>query len=75
MTKKRRAKHTARILEVGLAWTASLGQSAGIGENDDGRTVVVNATVACCGLLTRWREVRVLAKTAQAARARTFRGG
>lgn len=56
--------HTAPILEVGLAWAPSLGQGADIGENDDGGTVVVEATVACCVLLTRGREMCVLAKAA-----------
>jgi len=76
VTEQMRAKremHTARILEVGLAWTASLGQGADIGENDDRGTVVVDAAVACCGLLTRRREMGVLAT--RAGRARTFRGG
>lgn len=58
--------HTARILEVRLAWTPSLGQGADIGENDDGGTIVVDATVACCGFLPRWREMCVLG---------TLRGG
>ncbi len=64
--------HTAPILEVGLAWATTFGQGADIGENDDGGTVVVEATVACRGLLARRREMGVLAKAAQNL---TFRDG
>lgn len=53
--------HTALILEVRLARAPTLGEGADIRKNDDRRTVVVDATIACCGFLTRRREMCVLA--------------